>query len=151
VAKSADRERVTIYWYVVPNANERRGGWMPVYDHNGRLRGNTYGRGYELETALRMAKADAEEEAGRYVGDWDVIVAQKPGSPEPSRLTLRMGRSRKEREDLPWQNSYANWTIRVGEAAARHNATIAFGAETHDAWKAGVSPDDYARARARAK
>lgn len=160
MAKSAaDLERVTLHWYAVPNANKSRGGWMPVYDNNGKMRGNTYGRGYDLETALRLARADAEEEAARYVGDWDVVVAHKPGSPDVRRGALRRGQAlpregraegrTEERADLPWQNSYANWTIRVGEAAARHNAAIAFGPETYAAWEAGVSPDAYARERAR--
>lgn len=153
MAKSADLERVTIHWYAIPNANKSRGGWMPVYDHNGKQRGDTYGKGYDLETALKRAKADAEDEAAHYIGDWDVVVAQKPGSPgeikaKRPRKTPIVGRQR-ERDDLPWQSSYANWTIRVGEAAARHGAPIAFGSETHDAWKAGVSPDAYAKARAR--
>ena len=154
MAKSADLERVTIYWYAVPNANKSRGGWMPVYDHNGKQRGDTYGKGYDLEDALKRAKADAEDEASHYSGDWDVVVDQKSGSPGAvkttrARKTASAGSQRKERDDLPWQNSYANWTIRVGEAAARHGSSIAFGSETHDAWKAGVSPDAYAKARAR--
>lgn len=80
MAKSADLERVTIYWYAVPNANTSRGGWMPVYDHNGKMRGSSYGKGYDLKTAWEMAKADAEDEAAHYSGDWDVVVAKKPGS-----------------------------------------------------------------------
>lgn len=83
MAKATEPERVTIYWYAVPNTNKARAGWMPVYEHNGKLRGNTYGKGYALETALRMARTAAEEEAGHYEGDWTVIVAQKPGSPVP--------------------------------------------------------------------
>lgn len=154
MAKSSDLERVAIYWYAVPNADKSRGGWMPVYDHIGKQRGSTYGKGYDLETALAMAKADAEDEASRYIGDWDVVVAQKPGSPgavktKQAKKAPSAGPARKERDDLPWQSSYANWTIRVGEAAARHGSSIAFGSETHDAWKAGVSPDAYAKARVR--
>ena len=81
MAKSADLERVTIYWYAVPNAHTSRGGWMPVYDHNGKQRGDTYGKGYDLDDALKMAKANAEDEASHYVGDWDVVVAKKPRAP----------------------------------------------------------------------
>jgi len=127
---------------------------MPVYDHNSRQRGDTYGRGYALETALTMAEAAAKDEAARYVGDWDVVVAQKPGSAGMIATTPRVKRAEsrppKQFHDLPWQDSYANWTIRVGEAAAHHGSSIAFGAETHDAWEAGVSPDAYAKARGRA-
>lgn len=151
--RTSDLERVTIYWYAVPNADKARGGWMPVLDHGGKQRGDIYGRGYDLKTALRMARAEAEEEAGRYGGDWEIVVAQKPGSPGEHETAGPRVSARKpsggERVDLPWQSSYANWTIRVGEAAARHNARIAFGPETYDAWAAGISPDAYARDRAR--
>ena len=160
--KSADLERVTIYWHAIPNENKTRGGWMPVIDHNGKQRGDTYGKGYELETALEMAKETAEERASRYTGDWDVVVAPKAGAPgvpkaprkapkakKPPPRSSPWGEADTASDSLPWRNSYANWTIRVGEAAARHGSSIAFGSETHDAWKAGVSPDTYAKARAR--
>ena len=177
MAKSSDHTRVTLYWHAIPNENKARGGWMPVVDEDGKQRGDTWGRGYELETALEMAKADAEERASRFVGDWDVVVGQKPGSPGAPKAPRKAPRGKKPRaaapepvgphlaalrarsspwgeadtasDSLPWRNSYANWTIRVGEAAAKHGAPIAFGSETHDAWKAGVSPDAYAKARAR--
>lgn len=182
MAKSSDHSRVTLYWHAIPNENKARGGWMPVVDEDGKQRGNSWGTGYELETALEMAKADAEERASRFVGDWDVVVGPKPGAPgvpkaprktpkvktarakaarETSRETVSphlaalrarsspWGEADTASDSLPWRNSYANWTIRVGEAAAKHGASIAFGSETNDAWKAGVSPDAYAKARAR--
>lgn len=160
MAKSADLERVEIRWHVVPNADTLRGGWMPVYDLDGKQRGSTYGKGYDLETALQMAKDDAEQEASRYTGDWDVSVEQKLGThgapktkrkaakpkapPEPSSPWGKMGTAS---DTLPWRNSYANWTIRAGEAAAKYNRKIAYGSETYSAWEAGVSPDDYARSQ----
>ena len=177
MAKPADLERVTIYWYAIPNENKSCGGWMPVIEHNGKQRGHTYGKGYELEDAIMMAKADAEEQASRYTGDWDVVVGPKAGAPGVAKASRKAPKAKKPRaasretvgphlaalrarsspwgeadtasDSLPWRNSYANWTIRVGEAAAKHGAPIAFGSETHDAWKAGVSPDSYAKARAR--
>jgi len=161
VAKSADLERVTLYWHAIPNENKARGNWMPVVDHNGKQRGHTYGTGYDLDTALEMAKETAEERASRYSGDWEVIVAPKAGAPgipkarkapkakKPPERTSPWGKVDTASDQLPWRNSYANWTIRVGEAAARHRAPIAFGSETHDAWKAGISPDAYAKERAR--
>ena len=162
MAKSADHTRVTIHWYAIPNENKVRGGWMPVIDHDGKQRGDTYGKGYELETALEMAKETAEERASRYVGDWDVVVGPKAGAPgvpkaprkaakakQPPPRSSPWGEADTASDSLPWRNSYANWTIRVGEAAAKHGASIAFGSETHDAWKAGVSPDAYAKARAK--
>jgi hypothetical protein len=153
--------RVTIYWYAIPNENKARKNWMPVYEENGKQRGSTYGSGYDLNTALVEAKDMAEEIGSRFVGDWDVTVEQKPGTPgapktkrkskAPTRSAPRSpwGEVDTAADTLPWRNSYANWTIRAGEAAAKHNAKIAFGLETHAAWKAGVSPDAYAKARAR--
>lgn len=164
MAKSSDLERVTIYWHAIPNENKRdpRGGWMPVIDHNGKQRGDTYGRGYDLETALQLAKEAAEEAASRYSGDWEIIVEPKAGAPGVSKVKRASKKAPKPparstpwgevdtaADSLPWRNSYSNWTIRVGEAASRYKAPIAFGSETHDAWKAGVSPDAYAKARAR--
>ena len=163
MARSETHTRVLIQWYAVPNADTRRGGLMPVYDLDGRQRGSTYGKGYDLETALQMAKADAEDEASRYVGDWDVIVEQKPGTPgatkakraakapkaKPPKRTSPWGEVGTSSDVLPWRNSYANWTVRVGEAAVKYNAPIAFGSETYEAWQAGISPDEYARARRR--
>ena len=161
MAKS-DFSRVTIQWYAIPNGNKQAGGWLPVYDEDGKQRGDTWwSRGYDLDTALKMAKEDAERLAEKFVGDWNVIVEQKPGT-EGASKTKRAAKKVKPPErkspwgevdtasdQLPWRNSYANWTMRVGEAAAKHNAPIAFGSETYDAWKAGISPDAFAKARAR--
>ena len=161
MAKSSDHSRVTLYWHAIPNENKARGGWMPVVDEDGKQRGNTWGTGYELETALEMAKETAEELASRFVGDWDVVVGPKAGAPGVPKArkapkakklpprTSPWGEADTVSDSLPWRNSYANWTVRVGEAAAKHGASIAFGSETSDAWKAGVSPDAYAKARAR--
>jgi hypothetical protein len=165
VAKADDFSRVTINWYVIPNGNKQVGGWLPVYDLDGKQRGNTYwNKGYDLETALADAQAMGEQEAARYVGDWNVVVGQKPGTPGAPKASKAKrsskGKSPPARPSpwgavgtssdvLPWRTSYANWTVRVGEAAARHGSSIAFGSETYDAWKAGVSPDSYAKARAR--
>lgn len=159
MTKHAD-DRVTIRWYAVPNANTRQGGWMPVYDLNGKMRGDTYGKGHPLETALKMARADAEDEGARYVGDWAVTVEPKPGAPGVPKSRTRAaapkrappspwGQTGTSADTLPWRNSYANWTIRAGEAAARHGAHIAFGADTHAAWEAGISPDEFARKHSR--
>jgi hypothetical protein len=149
---------------VIPNGNKQAGGWLPVYDEDGKQSGNTYwSRGYDLDTALKMAKEDAERLAEKFVGDWNVIVEQKPGSPgapkhkavktaKPKAASPRpspWGEAGTASDTLPWRNSYANWTTRVGEAAARHNARIAFGSDTYEAWEKGVSPDAYAKARAR--
>lgn len=68
---------VVICWYAIPNANQHRGGFMPVYDLNGQRHGHAYGRGYDLDEALKIAEADARDEAAHYVGDWDISVAAK--------------------------------------------------------------------------
>jgi hypothetical protein len=74
--KRSDLTRVTIVWYAFPNMNKRdaRGGFMPVYELDGKVRGDTYGRGYDKEEAEQLAEAMAHKEAERYIGDWDVIV-----------------------------------------------------------------------------
>ena len=159
MSRSDTHTRVLIQWHVIPNEDKHRGGWMPVYDLDGKTRGNTYGKGYELEAALEMARVDGEEEAARYVGDWNVTVEQKPGTPgapktkratktakpkPPAPRTSPWGEVGTASDTLPWRNSYANWTIRAGEAAARRGTNIAFGSETYDAWRSGVSPDAYA-------
>jgi len=138
VARFPDRESVTIYWYAVPNANKARGGWMPVYDRDGWQRGNTYGEGYDLQTALKMAKVAAREEAAGLSGG--VTVAQKPGG---------WGIGTKFSRGASWQGSYANWTVRVGELAAKRGVPITFGAGTLAAWRAGVSPEAYVPVRSR--
>jgi len=165
VTKSASHDRVTIFWHAVPNENKRdpRGEWMPVIDHNGKQRGDTYGRGYDLKTALALAKEAADKAVERYSGDWDITVGPKAGAPgvpkaraeKPAKPPKRVapkspwGEVDTPADQLPWRNSYANWTMRVGEAAAKHGAPIAFGSETYDAWEAGISPDAFAKARAR--
>lgn len=144
------RERVTIHWYAVPNTNTRRGGWSPVFDLNGKQHGSPYSQGYDLATALEMARAEADEEAGRYVGDWDVIVAKKPGSEgKTARAPRAAKKPTKVRDDLPWKHSYANWTVRAGEAAAKYGASISYGPGTYEAWEAGISPEAYAQQRGR--
>lgn len=49
--------------------------------------------------------------------------------------------------DLPWANSYANWCAHLSVAAAKHGSRIVHGPETYEAWRAGVEPLEYARAR----
>jgi hypothetical protein len=42
--------------------------------------------------------------------------------------------------------TYAAWCNEIAKAAGVHNARIAFGPMTWDAWSAGVEPDEYAMA-----
>ena len=71
-------DKIVIRYFAVPNADTRRGGFMPAIEVNGRLRGDTYGKGYDREEALVLAQAEALEEAARYTGDWRVTVRAAP-------------------------------------------------------------------------
>jgi hypothetical protein len=72
----SEHTRVAITWYAIPNENKRdaRGGYMPVYELDGKVRGDTYGRGYDKAEAEQRAEAMAHKEAARYTGDWNVTV-----------------------------------------------------------------------------
>lgn len=72
--------KIVIEFGAVPNSDTRRGGFMPAVWHNGRQTGDTYGRGYDKEEAIRIAKKEALEEKSRFVGDWSVVVKARPGS-----------------------------------------------------------------------
>ena len=74
--------RVAITWYAIPNENKRdpRGGYLPVYELDGKVHGDTYGRGYDKAEAEQLAEARALKEADRYIGDW--IVTVKKGRPK---------------------------------------------------------------------
>lgn len=67
---------VHIRYFVVPNNDKRRGGFMPVYRVNRTQHGDTYGRGLDRQQALRVAKTEALEEASRFGGDFCVTVKQ---------------------------------------------------------------------------
>lgn len=78
-----DRTPVDIAWYVVPNRDVRRGGYMPVYEiDGGRRRGDEWGRGHDRATAEALALEAAQEEAARYIGDYRVTVRRKMEGPE---------------------------------------------------------------------
>lgn len=77
---SGDRYRVDILWYAVPNANpSRAGSWLPVYEEDGKQRGDTYSgrKSMSLAEAEAEAEATAHERASRYTGDYQVHVAKK--------------------------------------------------------------------------
>jgi hypothetical protein len=67
--------RVEIGYGVVVNACTLSGGWLPVYTVNGRQYGNTYSRhGLDKADAISAARSAAQEEACKYIGDWEVSV-----------------------------------------------------------------------------
>jgi hypothetical protein len=80
--QSPEHTRVAITWYAIPNENKRdpRGGYLPVYELDGKVHGDTYGRGYDKDEAEKLAEARAHKEAERYTGDWNVTV--KKGRPK---------------------------------------------------------------------
>jgi len=72
--------RVNIRWYAIPNGNKATGGFLPVIEEDGKVRGDTWsGRGYDKAEAEAMAEARAHEAAARFVGDWNVVL--KKGRP----------------------------------------------------------------------
>lgn len=71
-------EKVVIRYFVIPNPNPERGGFLPLIEENGRLHGVTYGRGYDREHAEALAVQMAHEKASRYTGDWEIRVAPAP-------------------------------------------------------------------------
>ncbi len=67
-------DKVKIRYCAVPNADERRGGFLPLVSVNGQQHSDTWGRGLDKNVALRRAAVDAQNEADRYGGDWNVTV-----------------------------------------------------------------------------
>ncbi len=68
-------EKVVIRYFVIPNTG-RDGGFLPMYEQNGRLHGEW--RGMDRDAAEARAIAMAHEAASKYVGDWTVRVAPAP-------------------------------------------------------------------------
>lgn len=68
-------DKVIGYGVVV---NARAGqGFLPVIFADGQQYGHTYAvHGYDRETAMAMAKVDAQEEADRFTGDWRIAVVE---------------------------------------------------------------------------
>jgi hypothetical protein len=69
-------DKIVIRYYVAPNENVARGGFMPLIEVNGRQRGDTFGTGYDRDEAMVRAEARALEKASRYTGDWQITVRQ---------------------------------------------------------------------------
>ena len=84
---------IAIVYDAVPNENKTRGGFMPVYEKNGKLHGDTYGRGFDRDEALALAKADALDEAAHYSGDWNVTV-QSRATPAAKKASARRVKQR---------------------------------------------------------
>ena len=66
---------ILITYAARPNTNERAGYYLPSVVVNGlQMCGSYATTGYSEADALVEAKAIAELEAARYVGDWDVRI-----------------------------------------------------------------------------
>lgn len=68
-------DKIVIRFFAIPNTNKNKGGFLPMYEENGRLRGHTYsGLGWSRDDAEIMAQSEALDAAARYTGDWRVTV-----------------------------------------------------------------------------
>ena len=77
-ASRSDHSTITIEWYAIPNGNKSAGGFLPVYDLDGKQKGHTYwGIGYDKATAEMDAEIAANKAAERYTGDWNVTVRKR--------------------------------------------------------------------------
>lgn len=75
-------ETINITWYAIPNGNTRVGGFLPLIEVNGKVRGDTWAaKGYNLDEAFEFAHNRAEHEYSRYIGDlpnWQITISRKP-------------------------------------------------------------------------
>lgn len=67
-------DKVVIRYFAIPNPNTTKGGFLPMIEQNGRLRGHRVGPGWDREDAELQAKSEALEAASRYTGDWRITV-----------------------------------------------------------------------------
>ena len=82
VAERDKHTRVDIRWYAIPNGNKVSGGFLPVIEEDGKVRGDTWsGRGYDKAEAEARAEAKAHEAASRFTGDWNVTVRKGRAKP----------------------------------------------------------------------
>lgn len=73
-------ERVEIRYGVVKNTREENSGWVPwMTSPVSKSKSSWDVRCLTREEALEEAKSRAEDEAGRYGGDWDIAVIFEEG------------------------------------------------------------------------
>lgn len=72
---------ILIEYGVTENTNEIKGGYVPIIWVNGEPKGsNWHATGYDLDDAWYVAEREAEDEAGRWIGDWELTVKKRPGT-----------------------------------------------------------------------
>jgi hypothetical protein len=87
-----EHDKVKIRYCAVPNANEHVGGWLPLVSVNGHQHGDTWsGRGLDRSVAVRRAARDAQGEADRYGGDWNVTVRRGRIAKRPAKRGFTKG------------------------------------------------------------
>lgn len=74
---------VTITYGVIPATG---GGFLPYYQETGRTHFIWAAHGIDRDAALNQAREMAEEQAGRYLGDYRVTVVEGPDRTLPDRL-----------------------------------------------------------------
>jgi len=72
--------KILFEYGAIPNAKQNRGGFMPIVWESGRATGNTYGRGYDLEDAIKIAYEEAKEDARKFIGDWHILIRPRKGT-----------------------------------------------------------------------
>lgn len=98
-----DSGRIEILYRAAPNAREGY-GWVPLLRVNGRSAGSEWSSsGYDKDVALTMARQMADEEAARYVGDWDITIAQEPEPGSKPRKGTSMAKA------ASWKNEFLDF------------------------------------------
>jgi hypothetical protein len=73
--------QIRLTFGAVRNKDTRVGGWVPMVWKDGKEERSPWqGVGYERDQALALAERQANEEGNRYLGDWDVTVAERPSA-----------------------------------------------------------------------
>lgn len=80
---SEQHTRIDITWGAARNAREGY-GWVPAVTVDGHTITSTWSSsGWDRDVAHAMAHEMAQDEANRYVGDWDIRVTEVNAEPKP--------------------------------------------------------------------
>jgi len=124
---------VDISWFAVPNDNRQAGGWLPGYQiDGGHVHGDTWAaRGHSKAEAEQLARAKADKEATKYVGDWNVTVRKgRPIAKSKHGHTVKQGcqhsHARKQKTAGPYAappGNYSAVTLTKGGRTVRFETT----------------------------